>query len=70
MKRIGTAPWPATKRVLSMRSCRTSSTWRSATSNALYALGDTRLGSSWRSGSINTTCLNASTDLRIESSAA
>src|SRR2546422_8603345 len=37
--------------ILSIRSCRTSSTWRSATSNALYALGDTRLGSSCRSRS-------------------
>src|SRR5438034_4644912 len=66
---MGTAPRPPTKLVLSTRSCRTNSTWRSATSNALYALGETRFGSSCRSGSIRTTCLNASTALRIESRA-
>src|SRR5438094_4946483 len=66
---MGTAPRPPTKLVLSTRSCRTNNTWRSATSNALYALGETRFGSSCRSGSIRTTCLNASTALRIESRA-
>ena len=71
VKRIGTppVPCPATNVVLSTCSCRTTSTWASASMNELVIFGEIFAGSSWRSGSIRIACLNASTALSSESDA-
>ncbi|OLC08088.1 MAG: hypothetical protein AUH42_02405 [Gemmatimonadetes bacterium 13_1_40CM_70_11] len=69
VNRIGTAPCPPTKRALSTRSWRTTSTCPSATWKVAIVLAGVRLGSSWRSGSSSTICPNASTALGSESTA-